>query len=1443
VGGPRPPGARRPAGPPPADATNALLLGTIIDDIHGAPVPGVELTARVEVTRPPARGRPGRKEAITVGSARTGPDGTFAIGQAPGLPDWVVTLADCRPDQLPLTLDWRFGGKSGSFGVVQRRPTGEPQAPQLELRLHLDISKARPDWKTLATNARATGAVRLNELVIAIRQQTPVVGAGIAMRAVTDLETAFLDPTGTLSSLGPLPAWADLAQDGAVAYEHSLGRAAQGAQVQAAVGELHSRLASFDSLTQVDWPLDLQKIGRGAIAAGVNASADLFKKGGRDLGAILNQLCKDPLIGYRDYLVGVWGKMAKQDWYWAYQGTLTFNQALDQLTNRFHQDFTTIDTTRTDAGELAIITVTRLLTEPAPTGLGVAAGTLPARGADTSTTYLQKLVAVSGVSARELGLRYRINLNRVNGELSSPVDENIATLLSFFRDSFQSEADPFHTAPDIRNDTMIAGWQLGKAPFFLEYEEWLAATAPFYGQNVFSMTRSLRVSELSSRAKAIDPSDPRYTFTQKAFPVFDQIEKGLRYISQNEYRLGLGELEAARNAALTLIADQKKAGYNPDPPMQARRGRRVTNKTELLLFERYLGLASLDGNPTPYQPAADYLTDALTEALVLYAAYFYWVMRSDASLAVGEFTEAAKCLEGLVGVAIGAAEQDSAPGYFDYWNDGAAYLYTAGPLPYTTDRSNKVQDVIPWWHDIQYEGTGGISDDQFPTYRFRPLLHKVDRRFIELRLGNVLLEWADALFRADDPSSISRARELYKAVLWLHGEDPGISPAWPGSRFGLPGYYACQNNPAVVSQVLRARLGFTKIEAGLNYFGSSDVMVPVQRYRTLKDTADRFAALAKAAERDFLTAIANLEGLSVEQLRTSNLLVKARAQRDIAGEQEKIAEYNVKVAKQQVADVNAQIAAKQKEIADHDSFFGQLGDFGSGIVKTFTGLPSGVTSGIASGFEAELVGGDATSAGLLGLGAGASIMAGFGLFWYAGYTSMSGMEAASNGRATQLHRLQDVTLALAEGGVVSRQHEVTIANLQASIASADISLAQDLLAFHTARLLNSEFWATIALVLKRVLRRYLDIGAWAAWLAERALAFEQDGHIRLVRMDYLAPQLQGVTGGDLLQSDLAELEAARVAGERVLVPFRMVISLTEDQPLAFGALKTGGTCSFTTSESSAREFFPGTYGHRIRVVDVEVRVLPTGRRARGILVNHGVSLTSTDESLVGRPLLRFPDALPISETAPSAREDPRLIEVLGPFEGTGLDTTWTLEFDREASPGWWDAITDVIIRIEGRARFSEAVRSAVVPPMPRQRFVLVSGAKFGGSALKTLRSAGSGTMLFDLKTFPFSAGEKNRKVSNVMVLMPGAKGSAVKAHLHLVSPVVDVDFSVVNGVALSNGQPLRLPGSLTPDEPLNKAIGVTPEQTWTLDFKPSPGADLSQLVDVILGIEYMADPV
>jgi hypothetical protein len=244
---------------------------------------------------------------------------------------------------------------------------------------------------------------------------------------------------------------------------------------------------------------------------------------------------------------------------------------------------------------------------------------------------------------------------------------------------------------------------------------------------------------------------------------------------------------------------------------------------------------------------------------------------------------------------------------------------------------------------------------------------------------------------------------------------------------------------------------------------------------------------------------------------------------------------------------------------------------------------------------------------------------------------------------------------------------------------------------------------------------------------------------------------------------------------------------------------------------------------------------------RGILVNHGLSVASRDESLSGEPLLRFPDALAVSESGSGDEGDPRRAEVLNPFEGTGLDTSWTLELDRDASPGWWDAISDIVITIDGLAGFSEAVRQSA-PSRPPRRFILISGARFGEGSIKTIRSTGTGTVRLDLRNFPFAADEKNRRVTNAMVLLPGARKGTVKSHLHLTSPAVFKAFPIKDGVATSNGEPLRLAGSTTPDEPLNFAIGKRVEQEWKIEILPSPGADLGDLTDVVLGVEYRADP-
>ena len=78
----------------------------------------------------------------------------------------------------------------------------------------------------------------------------------------------------------------------------------------------------------------------------------------------------------------------------------------------------------------------------------------------------------------------------------------------------------------------------------------------------------------------------------------------------------------------------------------------------------------------------------------------------------------------------------------------------------------------------------------------------------------------------------------------------------------------------------------------------------------------------------------------------------------------------------------------------------------------------------------------------------------------------------------------------------------------------------------------------------------------------------------------------------------------------------------------------------------------------------------------------------------------------------------------------------------------------------------------------------------------------------------------------------------------MVQPAKNIAFDIENGYALSNGEPLKMPGSLTPNAKLNAAIGASVDQTIEIVFNKTanPTVDFAAIIDVILAIEYKATP-
>ena len=256
--------------------------------------------------------------------------------------------------------------------------------------------------------------------------------------------------------------------------------------------------------------------------------------------------------------------------------------------------------------------------------------------------------------------------------------------------------------------------------------------------------------------------------------------------------------------------------------------------------------------------------------------------------------------------------------------------------------------------------------------------------------------------------------------------------------------------------------------------------------------------------------------------------------------------------------------------------------------------------------------GAAQDAAVATLGSGAGFLVGYGAFVYASYNSMEAMASADNKRDSELKSLQTTSLDAANAQVRLKQRDVTIAQYESQIAAADLEFANTLFRFQQDRFLSADFWNKLTIFANRLMRRYVELGARTAWFAERALAFEQNRAISVIKLNYLPMALRGVTGADSLLADLAELEANRIQGVRLTTPVKHTISLAREFPLAFGQLKKTGRCGFHTRETDLRAAYPGTFAYRIRAITVAAQD-SDGPPPRGILRNGGVSLVSGED--------------------------------------------------------------------------------------------------------------------------------------------------------------------------------------------------------------------------------------
>jgi hypothetical protein len=1154
--------------------------------------------------------------------------------------------------------------------------------------------------------------------------------------------------------------------------------------------------------------------------------------------SLLAQQVADDLIGYRNYLRGIWSAMERRS-------PITPDEAVDQLNRRFHQDFRTTETTLKPANDLVNVILRTTLIAPrgAAYGFAVDAASIEAQGARTSSEYQTYLVGRTGLSSDEISVRYRLDTRRPADAKSSAMVENIGTLLAFFRDAFQCGPEPFPIIP------LPAGAVHYDAPFFLEFSEWLQRNQPYYAENYYQI-RPAFAFEVPLGWKSV-LGETRPDAADLPLAAFNKyLREGINHAVQGECRLAA---ESFAKVEVELASVFRHSNFRAAIPGD---GFYVTPSWVFApgALEDFSERSALKlRNASDLERLSAWFENTLHEplprwriqfGLIHFAACVLPVILGDLALATGDYANAVRHylrtleVDDVVGMAsIGDPS----------WPTSSMNLHVAGDLPYSYDT---------------YGGHPRRADTDLSIWPFNPdlfvrqgLPHPMEKRFFRLRLGNALLEWASSLYRGGLPASLARARELYKAVSWLHGDLPPVAPDWskevsftladelvgPAASAAFLSHY---ENPARASQRGSARLGFYQLEAGLNYYGFAEDAVPSLRYRPLKIAADRLASLAKTAQLDFLTFMDKLEGLEKESIQAANLIRKATLQASLADQEIAIAQDGVTRAKAQRDDVLAAVDAKRAELAKHDDFFEQFGDYLGGMLDTVGKIKSAGAAPAKGGDDGKEVTG--VDLGVTTLEGGSAIMAGFGAFWVASYLTMSGMADAANQRRADLEALVNKVLPAAEAQIVVRQRYVAIGELQKRIAQADAELAQELLHFNDQRFLNSEFWAALATVMKRLLRRYLDMGARTAWLAERALAYEQDSAVEVIRFDYFPLNAQGVPGADMLQADLEELEALRLNGIKSTVPIKHTFSLSRDFPLQFGQLKKTGRCLFHTREEPLRWAYPGTYGYRVRAVTPVVQTIEASPAVRGLLTHEGAtSLTRKDGT--SHVLVRPRESLPLSEFR--MREDMALHglpdEALLTFEGSGVDAFWTLELPAIANPYGLDGVADVILTIDARASHSAELQALHLATLPKtvNRSFIVSAQKYDPAAMTALRDptvTADVTIDFDIAAVALPKAEKSRHLTNLGILLAGKRPLDMTVEFSATTPAVSRTIAIKEGVALSNAPPVGEAGDAA--APLNAFVGALVDQHFrlTLNVSGLSEAVRSRLSDVLLVIDYVA---
>jgi hypothetical protein len=261
---------------------------------------------------------------------------------------------------------------------------------------------------------------------------------------------------------------------------------------------------------------------------------------------------------------------------------------------------------------------------------------------------------------------------------------------------------------------------------------------------------------------------------------------------------------------------------------------------------------------------------------------------------------------------------------------------------------------------------------------------------------------------------------------------------------------------------------------------------------------------------------------------------------------------------------------------------------------------------------------------------------------------------------------------------------------------------------------NAALYDWMSEVLQGVYQFFLQQATAMAQIAARQLAFErQQQPPMLIQADYWSAggtnppggagaDVHGLVGAERLQQDIYNLDQWAFTSSLRSFQLTKTLSLMRLAPLEFREFLETGVMQFASPMQLFDQDFPGHYLRLIHAVRVSVIALvPAVESIKATLIASGNSRVVVDTGVAFRTVTI--KALPQSVALTAPRDatglfdlQPLQNETLLPFEGSGVDTSWSFQMPKAANRFDYNSIADVLITLQYTAYDNDIYRMQVI---------------------------------------------------------------------------------------------------------------------------------------------------